>query len=107
MKADKFIKLKPKSRLPLEPEVQPRPDPEVETQPRIEAESLIQLNLPLESLVQSTPNSESELELELELELESDPELVESIEPLAMTYKGEALFGSGWRYSELLKEFRE
>ena len=113
MEANKFIKLKPKSTPTMEPEVQPKTTPEVKIRPRRQAGSVIQLSLPLESLLEMAPELELEPELEPELELEADPELpedtepVEDTEPLPKTYKVEALFGSGWGYSELLKELRE
>ena len=101
MEANKFIRLKPKSSQPLELEVQPEPVPEVETRRSTQAKRVIQLSLPLES--KQLPTIEPALELESELELER----VQDTEPLAMTYKAEALFGSGWGYSHLLKEFRK
>ncbi len=103
MEANKFVRLKPKSSQPLELEVQPEPDPEVEIRRSSQAKRVIQLSLPLES--KQLPTIEPELELEPELD--SELERVQDTEPLALTYKAEALFGSGWGYSHLLKEFRE
>ena len=102
MDAINLVKLKAKPRTPLELDLKQKPELDLKVKTgslRQSSSGFQQLTLPLDSTIQTIPNSD------LDLELES--EVVEDIEPLAMTYKTETLFGSGWGYSHLLKEFRK
>lgn len=100
MDAKKFLKIKPKNQLVSQPVVQPLPNSGLEARHRREPESVVQPPQQQESLVRTRPSPEPELELPPD-----DP--VGYLEPLASIEREESIGGSGWGYSQLLKEFRQ
>jgi len=91
MDADKIVKVKPQDKLASQPVARPKPKSEIEAQPLQS----------LEPVVRSPQESESVEQLT------SNPEPVDHSEPLATIQRADSIFGSGWEYSQLLKEFRD
>ncbi len=90
MDADEIVKVKPQDKLTSQPVARPKPKSELEAQP---LQSLLVVRSPQESelLEQTTSNLEPG----------------DYLEPLATIQRADSIFGSGWEYSQLLKEFRD
>ena len=98
MDAKKFLRIKPKDQLASQKVVQPLPNPELEAQSELQKESIVQPPQPQKSVDRSKQKSDSELQL--------PQEPVGYLESLATIEREESIGGSGWGYSQLLKEFR-
>ena len=99
MDAKNFLRIKPKDQLASQPAVQPLPNPDLEAQPELQKESIEKLTQLKKSVDRAKPKSDPELHL--------PREPVGYLESLATIEREESLGGSGWGYSQLLKEFRE
>ena len=99
MDAKNFLRIKPKDQLASHPAVQPLPNPELEAQSELQKESIEKLPQLQKSVDRAKPKSDPELQLPLEP--------VGQLESLATIEREESIGGSGWGYSQLLKEFRE
>ena len=99
MDAKNFLRIKPKDQLASHPAVQPLPNPELEAQSELQKESIEKLPQLQKSVDRAKPKSDPELQL--------PREPVGYLESLATIEREESIGGSGWGYSQLLKEFRE
>lgn len=98
MDAKKFLQIKRKHQLASQPVVQPQPNPQIEDQSQLKPESFGLPPQPFESVDRTYPNPQSELQL--------PAEPVGQFESLSSIERVESIGGSGWGYSQLLKEFR-
>ncbi len=111
MDAKNFLRIKPKDQLASQKAVQPLPmskleaqsqpllTPELEARFELQKESIEKPPQLQESQDRAKPKSDPELQLPLEP--------VGQLESLATIEREESIGGSGWGYSQLLKEFRE
>ena len=98
MDAKKFLEIKRKHQLTSQPVVQPSPDSELEARSQFQKESVVKPPQPLEAVDRTCPNSDSEVQ--------PPPEAVGQLESLTTIAREESIRGSGWGYTQLLKEFR-
>lgn len=99
MDAKKFVEIKRKHQLTSQPVVQPSPGSELEAQSQFPKESVAKLPQPLEAVNRTYPNLDSEVQ-------HLDSEAVGYLESLATIEREESIGGSGWGYTQLIKEFR-
>ena len=112
MDVKNFLRIKPKPQLASQKAVQPLPNPELEAQshplptPELEARSELQK----ESIEKPPQLQESQDRAkpspDAEIQLPQEP-VGGYLESLATIEREESISGSGWGYSQLLKEFRE
>ena len=98
MDAKKFVEIKRKHQLTSQPVVQPSPGSELEAQSQFQKESVGKLPQPLEAVDRTYPNLDSEVQ--------PLSEAVGYLESLATIEREESIGGSGWGYTQLIKEFR-
>ena len=98
MDAKNFLRIKPKDQLASQPAVQPLPT-ELEAQSELQKESIEKPSQLQKSVGRAKQKSDPELQL--------SREPVGYLESLATIEREESIGGSGWGYSQLLKEFRE
>lgn len=98
MDAKKFLRIKRKHQLTSQPVAQPSPDSELEARSQFQKESVVKPPQPLEAVDRTCPNPDSEVQ--------PPPEAVGQLESLATIDREESIGGSGWGYTQLLKEFR-
>ena len=99
MDVKKFKEIKRRHQLASEPVVQTKPNAELEARSEPQSELVVQPPEPLESIDRTKPKPD------IQLEFLSEP--VGYLESVAMIERQESIGGSGWGYSQLLKEFRE
>ncbi len=111
MDAKNFLRIKPKDQLASQKAVQPLPKPKLEAQsqplPNLELEARSELQ---KGSIEKPPQSQKSQDWakpspDAELQLPQEP--VGYLESLATIEREESIGGSGWGYSQLLKEFRE
>ena len=90
MDADKIVKVKHQDKLASQLVVRPKPKLELEAQ-RLQSPPAIR-----------PPEGSESVE---QIEAKSEP--TEYMEALTTTQSTGSIFGSGWEYSQLLKEFRD
>ncbi len=97
MDAKKFVQIKRKHQLTSQPVVQPSPGSELEAQSQFLKESVVKPPQPLEAVDRTCPNPDEEVQ---------PLEAVGHLESLATIAREESIGGSGWGYTQLIKEFR-
>ncbi len=97
MDAKNFLRIKPKRHLASQPAVQPLANPELETPSQLQPE-LVEPSQTQELANQTKQKPDSELQI---------PPPVGYLDLATMIEREESIGGSGWGYSQLLKEFRE
>lgn len=110
MDVKKFKEIKRKNQLASEPVVQTKPNVELNAQSEPQSELVVQPPKPLESIDRTKPKPLESIDWikpkpDMQLEFLSEP--VGYLESVAMIERQESIGGSGWGYSQLLKEFRE
>ena len=98
MDAKKFLRIKPKDQLASQPVVQPLPNSELEAKSQVQKESIVQPPQTQKLVDRAKTKSDPELQL--------PQEPVGYLESLATIEREESIGGSGWGYSQLIKEFR-
>lgn len=98
MDAKNFLAIKRKHELLSQPENQALPNPELEARSQQRLDSVIQPSQQ-QSVDPTKPNPQPELDI--------PPEPVDYLGPLVPLEREESVCGSGWGYSQLVKEFRE
>jgi hypothetical protein len=99
MDIKKFKEIKRRHQLASEPVVQTTSNAELEAQSETHSELVVQPSQPLESIDRTEPKPD------MQLEFLSEP--IGYLESVAIIERQESIGGSGWGYSQLLKEFRE
>ncbi len=98
MDVKKFKEIKRRYQLASEPVVQTKSNAELEAWSEPQSELVGKPPQPLESIDQTKPKPSTELQ---------SPVLGGYLESVAMIEREDSVGGSGWGYSQLLKEFRK